>query len=175
MVFNRERFKSLVHYVCWKAGDPAKLGATKLNKVCWLADFTAFYEMGRPITDARYVKRQYGPVPSAAPTALRELEQERRLLVKEVPFHGLPKKEFIPLSEPDMDGFSDRELEIIDWATRYVCDEHTASSISEVSHDHIWKAAADGEEIPFFTIFAVPAPITETELEWAAEEIEGLR
>jgi len=175
MLFTRERFKSLVHYICWKTDDPAKLGATKLNKICWLSDFTAFYQTGRPITDARYVKRQFGPVPNAAPSALRELQQEGNLSIKEVAFHGLPKKEFIPLTQPNMEAFSDQEIEIIDRATAYVCNEHTAASISEVSHDHIWQAAADGEEIPLFTVFAIPGTITETEREWATQEIEGLR
>ena len=63
---DREKFRSLVHYVCWRcADDPAKLGRVKLNKILWLTDFTSYYETGKPMTGARYVKRQFGPVPSA--------------------------------------------------------------------------------------------------------------
>jgi hypothetical protein len=34
MAFDREKFKSLVHYVCWRCmDDPSKLGSVKLNKI----------------------------------------------------------------------------------------------------------------------------------------------
>jgi hypothetical protein len=175
MAFDRDKFKSLVHYVCWKAGDPAKLGAIKLNKICWLADFLAFYETDRAITDARYVRRQFGPVPSAIQPVLRELQNEGILRITEAPFHDYIKREFAPLVEPDPDVFSEKELELIDWTTQYVCNEHTAASISKASHDHIWQAAADGEEIPYFTIFALPGTLTDSEREWAALQIEEMR
>ena len=128
MAFDRDKFKSLVHYVCWKAGDPSKLGAIKLNKILWLADFLAYYERDRAITDARYIRRQFGPVPSAIQPVIRELQEEGILRVAEV-----------------------------------------------ASHDHVWRAAADGEEIPYFTIFAIPGKITVAERQWAAQQIEEMR
>lgn len=173
--FDREKFKSLVHYICWKAGDdPAKLGAIKLNKICWLADFGAFYATDQSITDARYVRRKFGPVPSAIQQVLQELKLEGALSIYEVEFHGHSKREFISLKPPNMSRFTDRELSYVDLATQFVCEKHTASSISDASHDHIWKAAADGEEIPYFTMFAKPGKITEHELEWAAQAIQSL-
>ena len=54
----------------------------------------------------------------------------------------------------------------------YVCNEHTATSISEQSHDHIWKAAEDGEELPLFTVFAKPGIVTDDEREWAMMKLE---
>ena len=62
---NAAKFKKLVHYVCSQcSGDVSKLGAVKLNKALWLSDLVAYYQLGQPITSARYVKRQFGPVPS---------------------------------------------------------------------------------------------------------------
>ena len=76
MAFNREKFKLLVHYICWRCSDdPSRLGAVKLNKTLWVADFTAYYEFGQAITGAGYVKRQHGPVPRVILPVLRELEQ----------------------------------------------------------------------------------------------------
>jgi len=175
MAFNRDKFASLVHYICWKAGDSAKLGAIKLNKICWLSDFRAFYETDQAITDARYVKRQFGPVPSAIQPVLRDLQSAQVISIRDVPFHGYTKREFTPLTEPNTSIFSDKELEIVNWATEFICEDHTGTSISEASHDHIWKVAADGEEIPYYTIFAIPSKITETDREWAAQTIEGLQ
>jgi len=175
MPFDRQKFKSLVHYICWKVDDPEKLGATKLNKICWLADFTAYYDLGASITDAKYIKRPFGPVPEAIEPTLRQLQLENKLRIREVPFHGQPKKEFISLVDPSDEMFSPKELEIIDWATDFVSNIHTAKSISDASHDHIWQAATDREEIPYYTIFAIPGEITQTEIDWARQEIEGLR
>lgn len=173
MAFNREKFKSLVHYVCWRCmDDPSKLGAVKLNKILWLADFTAYYQSGEPITGARYVKRQFGPVPSAIKPALRALADESRVVTREVPFHGYAKVEYEVLEDADPSIFTSDQLEIVDEIIRVVRDEHTAKSISAISHDHIWHAAEDGEEIPYFTIFAIPGEVGKDELDWAKQELE---
>ena len=63
---------------------------------------------------------------------------------------------------------------VVDQMIEYVCEKHTARSISDVSHDHVWQAAEDGEEIPYYTIFALPGKITDDEREWALAELEGL-
>ena len=165
---NREKFKQMVHYVCWKCtADPDKLGAIKLNKILWLADFAHYYQTGHPISGARYVRRQFGPVPSAIVPVVRELVQERSLAYSQVDFLGHDKAEYRALRAPNMDGFDSEELEQLDSVIDLVCDGHTARSISEATHDHVWHAAADGEEIPYYTIFARPGKITDDELEWA--------
>ena len=54
-----------------------------------------------------------------------------------------------------------------------VCREHTAASISEFSHSHIWEAAEIGEEIPYEA--ALDCQLGEIEpddMEWAREEVE---
>ena len=54
MEINLAKFKSLVHYICWRCADPTKLGAVKLNKVLWRADFKAYLELGESVTGATY-------------------------------------------------------------------------------------------------------------------------
>ena len=175
MAFNREKFKAAAHYVCWRCkANPSKLGAVKLNKALWVSDFTAYYNSGSAITGAGYVKRQYGPVPRVILPVLKELEESGALVVRDSRFHGFSKKEFVVLTEPDVSKFDKEELKIIDAAIRLVCEKHTAKSISAQSHDHIWHVAEDGEEIPYFTIFAVPGEITDDEREWARQELESL-
>jgi hypothetical protein len=175
MAFDRAKFKTLVHYVCYSyTDDPSKLGAVKLNKSLWLADFTAYYNSGHAITGARYVKRKHGPVPGAIVPILRELESEGALTVKDTQFHGFPKKEYRALTEPDMSGFEPEELALAEAAIKTVCEENTANSISEKSHDHIWHAANDGEEIPYFTIFSLKGKIDDDERDWARQELEAM-
>ncbi len=173
MAFNREKFKALVHYVCWKT-DPAKLGATKLNKTCWIADFTSYYQTGEPITDAVYIKRQFGPVPRAIVSTVQELQDEGAIVVSEKLFYGKIQKQFHALRPADTNLFTAAEITLIDGVAEYVSELHTASSISNMSHDHIWKAASDGEEIPYFTIFANPTPVSQAVREWALQELGEL-
>jgi hypothetical protein len=175
MAFDRDKFKALVHYVCWRcAGDPSKLGATKLNKVLWLSDFISYYRSGAAMTGARYVKRQFGPVPRAIVPVLAELEQEGSITVRRVQFHGYEKKEYVVAHPPDMGLLQEQERTLVDGMVGFVCDRNTARTISDLSHDHIWKAAEDGEEIPYFTVFATPEEITEDDRAWALAEIEAV-
>ena len=154
---NPIRFKQLVHYVCSKcADDPTKLGAVKLNKALWLSDLNAYYHLGEPITSSRYVRRQFGPVPGRIMPVLRELETEGKLEVRTAEFYGKEKKEFIVLSRADANFLTEEQKQIVDRMIEIVTEKHTATSISNLSHDHIWHAAADGEEIPHYTVFANP-------------------
>ncbi len=59
---NTERFENLVLAICQKV--PAEhLATTKLNKLIWLIDKTAFLELGKSITGATYLRKMNGPVP----------------------------------------------------------------------------------------------------------------
>jgi CBS domain-containing protein len=150
------------------------LGAVKLNKILWLADLSAFYETGEPITEARYIKREFGPVPARIVPVLRELEQEGVLTVRDVPHFNKRKKEYDVRVTPRTDFMTPQQKKLVDEVIQHVCDEHTAASVSEATHDHIWKAAEDGEELPLFTVFAKPGKITENEREWARLALESV-
>jgi hypothetical protein len=173
---DREKFKSLVHYVCWRCSDdPTKLGSVQLNKALWLSDLKAYYELGQPITNARYVKRQYGPVPSSILPALRELESAGILTAQQADHFGKRKWEYIVHKKAASDFLSAKEKKIVNEMIAFVTEQHSAASISDASHDHIWKAAEDGEEIPHFTVFAKPGRIGADEREWAKLALEGER
>jgi hypothetical protein len=164
-MYDKAKFKNLVHYICaQRSSDPSSLGAVKLNKILWLSDFRAYYRLGDSITGARYVKRQFGPVPHQIMPVLKELQSEGAIEIRDVLHFGKPKKEYVARYE--------EEKEIIDKTIKLICEDHTAASISEVSHDHVWKAAEDGEEIPYYTVFSVPGKITADELEWAKMQLE---
>lgn len=174
MNFDRGKFKALVHYVCWRCkDDTSKLGATKLNKILWLSDFDRYYRHGMPLTGARYAKEQFGPVPRAIMPVLRELEAEGAVVRREVDFHGKEKAEFIVEKDP-LPEFSGDEIAQIDRIIAFVCEENTAKSISDLSHGRVWHAADDGEDIPYFTVFAIPGALTDDDREWAKQEIDAI-
>jgi hypothetical protein len=76
VVFDREKFKSLVHYIIARAGNKPGFGATKLNKVLWFADARLFMLRGKPITGAAYIREKWGPVPQQIMPVRDELVRE---------------------------------------------------------------------------------------------------
>jgi hypothetical protein len=174
-MYNGEKFKNLVHYVCSKCPDPRMLGATKLNKILWYSELHAFLKLEKPITGARFVKRQFGPVPTAIVPVLEELQREGALVVRDVEYFGKPKKEYISLREPELKDFNADEISIVDGVTEVICEQYTAASISELTHDDIWQMAEIGEEIPLETVFAVKGEVTEGDIAWADSKIAELK
>src|SRR6185503_19809565 len=108
-VFDREKFKRLVHYVIWRAGEKPGFGATKLNKVLWFAEARQYALTGRPIADAAYVREKFGPVPRGIMTIRKELEDEHKIRIypAKSAYEGW---RFRSLIEPDRTDFSSQEL-----------------------------------------------------------------
>jgi Antitoxin SocA-like, Panacea domain len=86
-----DKFDDLVHYVIWKCPDATTLGATKLNKILWFADAIHYLRTGQPVTAARYVEQQHGPVPQGFLKTRRRREKARAIAVAEGEFYGYRK------------------------------------------------------------------------------------
>ncbi len=167
--FNREKFKNLVLYVCGKC-EPKELGSTKLNKVLLYSDVFSYIYLAKPITGEAYVKRQFGPVPKHILPIMVEMEYERKIVTKDAKLFGYGKKEYITLQEPDLSSFTADEISMVDDLIEVICREHTAKSISDVSHDRIWELAEIGEEIPYEAFLASKlGEIDQEDIRWATE------
>ena len=176
MELNKEKMKNLILYICQNCSNTNKLGATKLNKILYYADFLHYYYRGFSITNDTYVKRQYGPVPKHIMDVLDELEDERKMFIKDIDYFGKNKKEFIPLTDYDIEQFNGYEISLIDKIREEICDNYTAESISIQTHDKIWEIAELGEEIPYYTVFASSfGEIDENDINWAKEELIRLK
>ena len=80
---------------------------------------------------------------------------------------------FAALEKPDTSVFSPKDLEIVDSVIAEICEKHTATSISELSHDAVWAAARMGEVIPMYAWLAgTPGELTEDDYSWANAKIE---
>jgi hypothetical protein len=163
-----EKFKAMLHFIIDECGDAARLGAVRLNKICWYSEVFAFKQTGQSITRENYVKRQMGPVPSPVLGAIRELQAEGAIAVSERDFGNYRRRDFMSLRAADLSLLSDFEQMTIRSVTSAICSGHTATSISELTHDQIWEAAAEGEVIPLFaTLGALPAEVDEDMQQWA--------
>jgi hypothetical protein len=146
MDFDRPKFKQLVHYIVWKVGKQDWFGATKLNKVLWFVDARAYALTGRPITGETYTRGQFGPVPAHILPVRSELERERTIKISK---QGNLTR-IVALIPADPGWFIGSELQTIDWWADHIAKEHTATSISEETHDYAWQIAREGEELPLY-------------------------
>ena len=154
-MFRQDKFAALVHYICWKCSDdPASLGAVKLNKILWFSEVIAFAERGASLTGARYVKEKFGPVPKVILPTLHRLESDGSLQIDEVEYYGRRKKQYVALVKPDQSMFNESEIATINKVIEAVTQGHTATSISDLTHDTVWKLADLQEDIPLHTVLA---------------------
>lgn len=171
-----EKFKNLVHFVVASCEDPQRLGATRLNKILWFADAAAYRLNGVSISGETYVKRKRGPVPKSILHAIRELEAEERIHVRDKTFPGYKMRLFVALKDADTAAFSEQEMEIVRGIAQEICDVHSANSISDLSHDQIWLAANDGEEIPLHAVLAANSgELTEEVMAWGDAVVEAAK
>jgi hypothetical protein len=168
-----DRLRKLVHYICWKVDHPSQLGSTKLNKIIWYADTLSYRATGQSITQARFKKLQHGPVPMGMPAVIAGLEADGLLIKREAEFYGRVKHDLIATAPADGSFMSDDERVLVDEVITAICEQHTATSISELTHDSVWDAAEMGEEIPLYAVLAAQAAeITEEDMAWANSVIE---
>lgn len=162
-----EKFKALAHFIMHECrDDPARLGAIRLNKAMWKADVAAFKATGQPVTGDRYVKRGMGPVPKHILATIRELRDEGAIAVQEPEFQ-YDTRRFVALRAPEDHALTDDEKQLARAALASVCGM-TANAASEETHDVVWDAAVEGEEIPIkATLAARAGEITPQVLAWA--------
>jgi hypothetical protein len=172
MQFDHDKFKSLVHYVIWRAGERNGFGATKLYKVLWFAEARAFVLSRQPIAGETYIREEHGPVPRHAAEIVRELESEGAIRVWSD--QDSPQR-FKALRNPDGSKLTDDHRKIIEYWIERVDAGDTAISTGEASQDIAWEIAKPGEEIPYFALLATRIREPRgTELEWAKSRTEDL-
>ncbi|MCW5725121.1 MAG: SocA family protein [Maricaulaceae bacterium] len=159
-----------MHYVIWKCPNTNKLGSTKLNKILWFSEAKAYMLHGAPISGARFIRREHGPVAQQVMRARQDLISVGAIKVsRDRGFAGdRAKDRFEALTVPRLDALSQEERAIVDYWVKHICDDHTAESVSELSHDYGWEIAAMGEPLPYAALLAerIRRP-SEGQLEWA--------
>lgn len=176
MATESRKFRELILYVARETeGDP-RCGATKLNKLLFYADFRAYRRLGRPISDQRYRKEEFGPVPARVVPAVRRMVEKGECAWAARDYFGHELRKLIPLREPDLSVFSPEEIDLV----RQVIDELwelNATEVSDLSHRFVgWQATETGEEIPYGTVFVgEPRPLSGAETAWAEEAIREFR
>jgi hypothetical protein len=168
---NADKLKRLIHYAAYRCIDrPHVLDAVKMNKVLWYSDQAVYLATGTPLTGEKYIKKPMGPVSSNLRWIVEELEDQKAIAMRQLsddePVH------YLALTRPDMSTFSGEEMRMVEDAIDLVCVKNTSRSISQKSHDIVWKLANLNDEIPYYAIHGGRLEEIDAEdVEWAMKEL----
>ena len=151
------RLKELILYVAAKMASDHHAGAgrIKLAKLLWRIDFTAFWKLGKPITEAHYWADQLGPAPQEELMATRDLQTRGRFEWEQ---DWDRRWNPVVLDPARMDAFSEEEMTIID----RVIDEFRSASGKQMvdeAHEfpgwvHAWRDGKGARTpIPYESVF----------------------
>lgn len=165
---DEEKLAQLILYVSDRCATHKLFGATKLNKILYLADMYSFLHTGKAITGVPYRKLEKGPVPKRLVQVRNKLEEEGALAVKTAPVYSLSQERTIALKDPDLSDFTGSEIALVDSVIEQLKDK-TSKEVSDLTHKMAgWTIAKYGEDIPYVTILIDDEPqITEVQLEQA--------
>jgi putative zinc finger/helix-turn-helix YgiT family protein len=126
-----------------------RMWRTKLNKMLFYSDFLHMKRHGAPISGARYVRMQFGPVPMDLMRVEARLVDIADLDEREVDFGDCTGTVFVGLRPADGSVFSTRELETMEFVSQHFA-EWSAKRISDYSHEEPgWLETGDRGTIPY--------------------------
>lgn len=168
----QRKFEELILFVSRKTESDLRCGKTKLNKILFYSDFTAFKKLGRSISGQTYQKLAHGPAPKGFVPTVENMVREQLCLWVDRDHYGRAQQKLIARREPDLTLFSAEELDLV---SQIIADlwPLNAKEVSDLSHEFIgWRLAEEREEIPYFSVYVgEPQALTAEELEWAEEVI----
>jgi len=148
---DQERLENLVLAVC-EVVPPEHLSTTKLNKLLWLIDKTAFMTFGRTITGCSYLRKARGPVPQGNKDIFRQMEANGALEcirdMHRAPSASLQSVNYHGRISANNEVFSPEERGVISDILQQYGNKSTRELV-DLSHDLAWATYEDGEEIPF--------------------------
>jgi len=160
-----DKIHELVLYVCAKSAKDERFGRTKLNKILFFADFLAFANTGKAITEVTYWTLPWGPGPKCLLPVLDKLTKAGRLAEQDINFYEKPQKRPIALKAPDLKHFTAEEISLVDYVIEKLWNL-TAAEVSEFSHRFLfwWDAMPEKTLIPYAAAWvSVPREFTAEE------------
>lgn len=153
-VFNKEKFKTVLHYIISKCGHQDNVGKTVLYKLMYFSDFD-FYEIyEEKMTGEDYVKLPRGPGPENFNEVIGELETEGKITQAIINFdNGAHQYRYFSKNDPSIDLLSSQELDVINNVLNK-CSSMRAGAISNYSHEDLpWQATDMYDVIDYELVF----------------------
>jgi len=131
--FEDNKALAAILYLAQKKGS---MDLYALVKTIYFADKKHLHKWGRTITGDQYVRMEHGPTPSAIYDMLKSVRGDKDWRTDLSGFLRIDDNTVIPLAEPNMEQFSESDLEALDEAYA----EHGHKSFSELKRDSHDKA-----------------------------------
>ena len=144
----QNRLREAALYVMQKCADAESFGLTKLNKILWRADFSAFAERGVPVTGRQYQKLKHGPAPVEMLPILNELQATGLAVIGKGGDEPFAEQRPSALADASLRYFSEDDLSYLDEAVRFYWD-YTNTGVSNHSHGVAWRTRKIGDPMPY--------------------------
>lgn len=143
------KMEELILYLASLSEFDPHFGATKLNKLLFFCDFTAYSRLGKSITGYDYQRWDHGPRPSHLDELMTDMHEKKVLATEFRQRFDYPQHRSYALRDADLKLFTPEEIALI----HFIVEKYknmNARGISEESHEFIgWKLAATHETIPY--------------------------
>lgn len=164
----------VIHYIIdsfQQADSVSKLGKVKLAKILWFADREFMYEHHKSITGIDYVKLPNGPVPKKYDAILDEMKDNGVIHQYQIKKFDKTQQCFVSLKDPNLEVFNKEEIKVLDNVI-YELKDKSASKLSNLTHDSLWKNREIGEIMPIESVFCrdITEP-NEDDIAWANSKI----
>lgn len=164
-----QKLAELIIYIAQRSEGDDKFGATKLNKILFFSDFSHYAQHGQSITGQEYQALPQGPCPRRLMPIQRRLARQNAIAVLERTYYGHRQNRTFALRDPDLSLFTASEIALVD----RIIHRHWQKSATEISdHSHQfagYRAAREGETIPYNVVFIEQREPTQDEIEYGLE------
>ncbi len=171
-----EKAQQAILFIADQLKDSPGFGKVLLEKTLFYSDQRAYLLTGKTITGLSYVRQRFGPTvdPKQMLPLTKALEDQGKARWEIAPGR-FGTKRLIPLkpASENLRSLSESELSILREQANKISGEN-ATSASDESHKKVlaWKIASNMEELPAFTALVSEAPVRESDLAWARQQIE---
>lgn len=138
---NLAKFKQVVLYVLNKIGEKPNFGETVLHKLLYFIDFDYYEKFEESLMGGTYLKNDYGPTSDDLAPLINEMLERGEIEAITREHFGYPQKKYLARINPDLDIFSEREINHIDEVLARLADK-SATELKQHSHEDMpWKSA----------------------------------
>jgi hypothetical protein len=162
---NEAKLRELIIYISTLEERDDAFGVTKLNKILFRADFTAYVEFGKPITGVEYFALYNGPAPRPMKRLLEMMQKNGEIAIRTENYGGGEQQRVIALRRAELESkFSVRELDMVFRVVQHYWGK-SGTTMSGESHEFFgWSLARLQETIPYHVALIADRDPTPSEM-----------
>ena len=104
-----------------------------------------------------------GPAPRRLVPIREEMNARGEIAIQKKELFGYFQSRIVPLRKPNLSGFTADQLALVDKVIEALWG-HSASLVSDVSHQRAWRITRDGETIPYEAALLSDDNLTDCEI-----------